>query len=119
MTKLMTGPKNTVPVTAPSGGVVSGGFYLIENVLVHAVVDAAAGEIFSANIAGGHRGCPADNATAFGELETLYWNDTDGKLFNAADGGTGTGHPAVGICIGGKLASADECEIKLLPLAAG
>lgn len=102
-------------LTAPSGGVESGNFYLFGETLVVAQHDAEAGDDFEAATEGVHRACPADDGDDFDELETLYWNDTDGKLFASDDGGTGDGHPKVGVAAEAKTTSATECPIKLTP----
>lgn len=106
---------HVVPVVAPSGGVESGEAFLVQSTLCIAQTDAVAGAEVQVAIEGVYDSIPADDNTAFANLAPLFWNATDGALYNAADGGTGTGHPFVGICIGGKLEAADTCSIKLLP----
>ena len=113
MSDKLVSPGNILTLTAPSGGVESGDFLLIGDLFVHAIIDADAGEPFTANAIGVHKDCPADNTTAFSEGDALYWNDTDGKIFDADDGGTGTGHPLVGHAAEAKAEAATTCVIRI------
>ena len=103
--------------TAPSGGVTAGDYFLVEGALVCALATADAGDEVICGVVGVGARCPAHDGTAFDDFAVLYWNDTDSKLYDADDGGTGTGHPAVGRAFGAKALAADECEILLDPFA--
>ena len=115
MTKKLLSDGAVLEIPAPSGGVSAGDFVLIGDLLCHAVADGAAGVVTAFNVEGVHKGCPADDGTAFAVGAALYWNDTDGKVFNDADGGTGTGHPFVGHAAAAKAEAADTCIIRLQP----
>jgi len=70
---------NVLTLTAPAGGVKSGGVYAIGALVVVAVADAAAGEEFGAH-AGGVWRLPAANGLAVGAEVGLL----DGELVAAA-----------------------------------
>ena len=100
---------------APSGGVEAGDAFLVETSLVLALEDADAGDPVLCALEGVIKNVPADDSDDFDDHAPLYWNDTDDKLFAASDGGTGDGHPFVGLAFGDKAESADVCNIKLVP----
>ena len=102
---------------APSGGVTAGDYFLVEDALVCALETADEGDDVLCALGGVGARCPADDNTAFDDFAVLYWNDADAALYATDDGGTGTGHPAVGRAFGAKAESADECEILLDPFA--
>jgi predicted RecA/RadA family phage recombinase len=76
-------PGEVLTYTAPAGGVVSGGLYMIGAVLVVATVDAAAGEKFAAFVGRGVVEGPKDG-TAWAEGAKVSWSGT------ALSGGAGT-----------------------------
>lgn len=102
---------------APTGGVTAGDYFLVEGALVCALETAEEGDDVICALGGVGERCPADGSSAFDDFAILYWNDTDGALFADTDGGTGTGHPAVGRAFGAKALAATECEILLDPFA--
>lgn len=106
-----------ITVDAPSGGVEAGDFILVEGTLGRVRDDADAGDPTVLELSGVKAGCPADDQDDFDNLAPLYWNDTDGKLFAANDGGTGDGHPFVGKAYGAKATADAECDILLCPQA--
>ena len=97
--------------------VTAGDFVLVEGALVHALTSADSGDEFKATYTGVHRNVPADDDDDFDNFAVVYWNDTDGKLFAADDGGAGDGHPAVGRTFGAKAESADTCSVLLSPFS--
>lgn len=105
----------TLTLTAPSGGVESGSFYLIGDLLVVAQADADAGDEFEGACVGAHRDCPADSDTAFTAGDALYWDDTDGKVYDAEDGGSEATAPFVGHAAVDKASSDTTCVIRLQP----
>lgn len=67
---------DTLSLTAPSGGVVSGGFYQIGQLLVCAVHDAAQGETFQGKTTGVYSGAPKTTGQSWSEGSLLYWDGT-------------------------------------------
>lgn len=72
-------------LTAPSGGVVSGTFYKIGQLIVCAQVTAAQTEAFTAARVGTFGAVPKATGSAWVEGSLLYWNDTN-KNFQIASG---------------------------------
>jgi predicted RecA/RadA family phage recombinase len=68
-------PGNALTFTAPVGGVVSGGAYLIGALLVVAAVSASAGESFSGARVGVFE-LPKASGQAWTEGAALYWDNT-------------------------------------------
>jgi predicted RecA/RadA family phage recombinase len=104
---------NVLTLPAPSGGVDSGDFVLIGDLLCVAITDGAQTVPTAFNVAGVHKAAPADNATAFLVGDILYWNATDGKFFKSADGGTGSGHPAKGHAVEAKSEAGATCVVRI------
>ena len=72
-------PGKTLTLTAPSGGVVGGNFYLVGALLVCAAIDAAAGKLFTGDTVGVFSVVkPAGQAWAEGER--IFWNSST-KVF--------------------------------------
>ena len=102
---------------APTGGVTAGDYVLIEDALILSETTADEGDPFMGVLAGVGRNCPATGSAAFDDFQVVYWNDTDGNLVAAADGGTGDGHPAVGRAFGAKAEAATTASVLLDPFA--
>lgn len=84
-------PGDTLTLTAPSGGVVSGTPLLLGALFGVPVITAAAGETFTLAREGVYSGLPkathaTDQAWAVGDL--LYWDDSAKKLTKTASGNT-------------------------------
>jgi predicted RecA/RadA family phage recombinase len=102
-------PGEVLAYTAPAGGVVSGGLYLIGSLVVVATVDAAAGEKFSAFIGEGVVTAPKA-AGVMTEGQKLYWDNgaknvtgTVGSntLIGVAATGAGSADPTVTVRLDG------------------
>lgn len=83
MKNLLRYPADTLEMTAPSGGVVSGTAYLIGSIFGVAVADAAEGDPFSLKVQGEFT-LPKNNAEATTQGQALYWDDTGKKLTTTA-----------------------------------
>ncbi len=90
-------PGNTITLTAPTGGVVSGGVYKIGQAVVVAKVDAAETFPFEALRVGLIKDVPKDDGFAWAEGQALYWDDV-AKEF--------TSSPSSEVCLAGFAASA-------------
>jgi predicted RecA/RadA family phage recombinase len=80
-------PGEVLEFTAPSGGVVSGGAYLIGSLLVVAAVDAAQTVKFN----GASKGVfdlPKVEDEAWSELLKLYWDNSAKKVTSVSSGNT-------------------------------
>ena len=75
-------------LTAPTGGVVSGTFYKIGQLIVCAQVSAAQTEQFSAVRVGTFSAVPKATGSAWTEGALLYWNDTNKNFQTASASGT-------------------------------
>lgn len=75
-------------LTAPTGGVISGTFYKIGQLIVCAQVTAAQTEQFSAARIGAFSSVPKATGTAWVEGGLLYWNDTNKNFQTASASGT-------------------------------
>ena len=104
---------HNIPFIAPSGGVSSNEPILVGTSLFVSASDYAAGEEGIGYAVGVYDDIPADSDTAFTNMAPLYWNDTDTKLYNGPDVGTGTGAPFVGHAFGAKAEAATTCSIRL------
>lgn len=87
MAKNFKQPGDALDLTAPSGGVVSGGAYLIGALLVVALVSAAAGEQFAASAVGVWE-LPKVSAQAWTECAKVYWDDTAKNVTTTATSNT-------------------------------
>jgi len=67
-------PGDTLTLTAPTGGVVSGGAYKIGQLLVVAAADAAQNTPFEGKRSGVFT-LPKDGGVAWTEGDPLYWDD--------------------------------------------
>lgn len=113
MTRKFDQPGRTIAFTVGAGGVESGDVVVIEDIIGVITKDGDENDVVEAAIQGVYKRIPADDGTDFANGQKLYWNDTDGKLYDADDGGTGDNHPYAGVCIGGKAEAADECALHL------
>lgn len=77
---------DTVTLTAPSGGVVSGGIYKIGQLIVVASFTADEGDTFEAAVNGVFAGVPKTTGQAWAEGALVYWND-GGTLFTTSSSG--------------------------------
>lgn len=100
---------NNLPLTAPSGGVVSGLVYKIGAIICVAAITAAAGAIFPGWTEGVYD-LPSDTGTAWAEGDTLYWDNT-AKVFTK----TSTSNTKAGYSVGGKTSGAAVGRIRLVP----
>jgi predicted RecA/RadA family phage recombinase len=75
-------PGHTLKLTAPTGGVTSGSFYLIGSLIVLANVTAAAAALFEASISG-VKSVTKAGSQAWTEGLKIYWDDT-AKVFTSS-----------------------------------
>lgn len=73
-------------LTAPTGGVVSGTFYKIGQLIVCAQVSAAQTEQFTAARVGTFSGVPKATGAAWAEGDILWWNDTNKNFTKTSTG---------------------------------
>lgn len=85
----------TMTFTAPTGGVVSGGFYKIGQLLVVALADVAQTLPFEGATTGVFASAPKTTGAAWAEGELLYWDNTTFKFTKTA----GTNHPAASVSV--------------------
>ncbi len=90
-------PGEVVTLTAPVGGVVSGGVYKIGQMVVVAAADAAAAASFEGRRIGLFADMPKDNGVAWVEGDPLYWDDGAGDF---------TPTSAIGLVLAGTAAAA-------------
>jgi predicted RecA/RadA family phage recombinase len=83
--KTFVQPGEVLPLTAPSGGVVSGKAYLIGSLVIIALVDAAETVRFSAMLTGVVEHTKV-SAQEWAEGVKIYW-DNSAKLFTTTSGG--------------------------------
>lgn len=103
---------NTIELTAPAGGVVSGQGYVIGNRFVVAIQTAAAG----ARFVGAARGVfqlPKDPAMATTDQQRAWWNDTTKLVKNAS----ASGLFMIGTCEGARLAADTYQAVQLDEIA--
>lgn len=99
-------PGNSVTMTAPSGGVVSGIAYLIGALFGVAAVTAAEGESFEMSLVGVYTLPAASGAsTDFTAGAKLYWDDTAKKVTKTATGNTPVGYALADKATGGTTAT--------------
>ncbi|UJX46635.1 DUF2190 family protein [Xanthobacter sp. YC-JY1] len=84
---------DTLDMTAPSGGVISGTGYLIGALFGVAIVSAAAGEKFAFRIVGVYT-LPKATGEAWTEGAIVYWDNTNKKLTTTSSGNTKVGTAA-------------------------
>lgn len=103
---------NTIPCTAPSGGVVSGRGYLFGGLFVVALTSAAEGLPFE----GTRRGVfsltaethATDQALAVGDV--AFWDATNARVTK-----TKTGNTAIGVVTAAKASTATAATVVLVP----
>ena len=100
---------DTLDLTAPSGGVVSGAPVKIGGQVVVPQVSATEGKTFAAKTTGVFR-VAAATSQAWAECVTVYWDDTNKVFTTTASGNTKSGHSAAA-----KLAASAEGLVKLIP----
>lgn len=83
-------PGDVVTAIAPSGGVVSGGFYLIGNLFGVAATTAAQGAEFEFKLTGVFEGAKAASQ-AWNRFATIYWDDAAKNFTNVASGNKAIG----------------------------
>lgn len=87
---------DTLPLTAPAGGVVSGNAYLIGIIFGVAAITAAAGESFELRRKGVVY-LPKKTGEAWTEGAALYWDNTAKVLTTTANGNTLVAAAAEGV----------------------
>lgn len=78
-------PADTIDLTAPGGGVVSGNGYKIGQIFGVAARTEAAGNLFPLMVTGAHD-LPKTSAQANTEGQLVYWDDTGKKVTTTASG---------------------------------
>ncbi len=104
-------PGDTITLTAPAGGVVSGTAYKIGQLLVVAAATVAATLPFEGAAVGVFT-LPKDNTQAWTEGALLYWDDTAKELSTTA-----TGNLLVGAAESAALAADTTGPIRLNGIA--
>ncbi len=105
----------TLTLTAPAGGVVSGQGYMIGALFVVALSTAAAGATFAGMTQGVFSLAKNTHASskAFAEGEIVYWDNAN-KRFDK----TGTGFFPVGVAAVAAASTAAVCDVRLNGTAA-
>lgn len=98
---------NTLELTAPAGGVVSGGGYLIGVLFVVATHDAAAGKPFTGNRTGIYT-LPKKSGEAWNEGAALYWDNTAKECTTVA-----TNNTKIGCSPGSAASGATSADVLL------
>lgn len=80
-------PGDILTLTAPSGGVVSGNVYKINDLIVVAVHSAAVGEDFEGRCTGVME-VPKASADSFSAGAKIYWNDSSKEMTTTSGGNT-------------------------------
>lgn len=102
-------PGETLDLTAPSGGVVSGKAYKIGSIIAVAAADAAQGDTF-AGYTEGVFDLTSDTGAAWAVGDTVYLL-ADGSAFTK----TATGNTKAGVAVAAKLSAATVGRIRLVP----
>lgn len=97
-----------LPLTAPSGGVVSGVAIKIGALVVVPSTTAAEGETFNGDTEGCFELAAATSQT-WSELALLYWDNTN-KVFTT----TASGNTKAGVAIAAKISAAATGQVKLI-----
>ncbi|CUA90211.1 Predicted phage recombinase, RecA/RadA family [Chelatococcus sambhunathii] len=84
---------DTIPLTAPAGGVVGGNGYLIGSLFVVALFSTGEGKSFEGQTEGVIR-LPKATGSAWTEGAKLYWNDTSKYVTVTATDNTFIGYAA-------------------------
>jgi len=71
---------DTLTLTAPSGGVISGGFYKIGQLLVVAVATVAQGLPFEGAVTGEYASAPKATGQAWTEGALVYWSTANSNF---------------------------------------
>jgi len=98
----------SLTLTAPVGGVVSGGAYLIGGLLVVAVADAAAGENFVGCTEGVYEIAKENTTAVFAEGEVVFWDDGASQMDETAGG-----RFPVGTAVASAIATDATVKVKL------
>lgn len=101
----------TLPFTAPTGGVEGGKGYLIGAIFCVAVASIAAGDQFQGMVEGVF--ClpsATGSGSNFDEGAKLYWDDTNDVVTKTATGNTFIGH-----AVEAKLVAGVEAVVRLAP----
>ncbi len=102
-------PGAVVPLTAPSGGVVSGRGVKIGAIIAIAASTKAAGESFEGALEGVFD-VASDTGAAWAEGDKVYWNDTD-KVFTK----TANGNTLAGLVVAAKVSGGTTGRVNLRP----
>jgi len=84
-------PGDSLTLTAPSGGVVSGVAYAIASLMVVALSTASAGDSFEGAVDGVFE-LAADAADTFNEGEAVYWDAGNTRVTVVSTGNVRLGH---------------------------
>lgn len=96
---------NNLDLTAPSGGVLSGGAYLIGGLFGVAAITAAEGDTFAMSVTGCYM-LPKATGAALSEGQKAYWAGTEIS-------GTASGNTLIGHIIDAAGSSAVEVKVRL------
>lgn len=102
---------DTLTLTAPSGGVVSGSPVKIGNLLVVPQASAAQGEEFEGKTSGVFEVAKhgAGSAQAWSEGSLVYWDDSNKRFTNTA-----TGNLLAGVAVAAALTADTAGRVKLI-----
>jgi predicted RecA/RadA family phage recombinase len=100
---------DVIPLTAPSGGVVSGTGFMTGAIIAIACSTVAAGLTVEAAVEGVFDHA-SDTGTAWAEGDKLYWDNTN-KVFTK----TASGNTIAGVAVAAKLSATTTGRIKLTP----
>lgn len=103
-------PGAALDFVAPSGGVIAGNFYKINDAIVFAGATAAEGEIFAGYIEGTYSDCDAATSQSWGQGAKVYWDDSAKKFTTTA-----STNAKAGIAAAAKGSSAALGEVRLIP----
>ena len=98
-------PAKIVDLTAPTGGVTAGLFYLIGAILVMANVTAAEGDLFAAVPEGLFDECAKATGSAWTEGQKIYWDDSNSRFTTAATDNVLVGYAAAAATSGATIGS--------------
>jgi predicted RecA/RadA family phage recombinase len=101
---------HSLPLVAPSGGVVAGNVYKIGSILAVAAITAAAGATFEGSVEGVFD-ITSDTGTAYAQGDVLYWDNTGMTVTKTSSGNT-----KIGYATEAKLSATTTARVKLWPM---
>lgn len=107
-------PGHVQDFVAPSGGVVSGGFYSFNGLIVCATVDAAVGVTFAGKISGVYAVTKA-GSQAWAHGEAVYLTSGSATTFTTTSGGNTLAGKAAGVVGSGAAETAGYVLLNGLP----